>query len=115
MLSRGGSLVVSLIFLPRPLTAQVIPVESPSQDPTTSSAPAIYTGDSQWVSLGCYNELGADADARALGATGSYLTPSAATPDNLTVPVCLEACADSWSPNGGGRYTYAGVENRRYV
>lgn len=106
---------VALIFLPYSLTAQVIPIETPLQDPASSSTPAIYNSEPQWLLLGCYNELDADADARALGPTGSYLTPPAAPPDNLTVPACLDACTDSLLPNGGGRYKCSGVENGRYV
>ena len=78
-----------------------------------SSTPIFVPGDSTWTLLGCYNELPANSSARALGITGSYISPVLSSPDALTVPGCLDGCGVALSPNGAGAYPYAAVEDSR--
>jgi hypothetical protein len=88
---------------------------SPNLPAPIPSLPTLVTGDSGYQLLGCYNELASYATERALGVTGSYISPIFASTDALTVPLCLEGCAAAQAPDGSGQYIYAAVENTRYA
>jgi hypothetical protein len=79
------------------------------------SLPTLVDGSSGYELLGCYNELASYATERALGVTGSYISPIFASSDALTVPLCLEGCAAAQAPAVPGQYIYAAVENTRYA
>jgi hypothetical protein len=86
------------------------PAGTPSPRPTL----ALVDSDAVYQLLGCYNELPSFATERALGVTGSYISPIFTSPDALTVPLCLEACAAAGPPGRAGQqYIYAAVENIR--
>ena len=90
-----------------------IPLTTAQSTPTPTVFP--YPGNSQYQLLGCYNELPPEASARALGASGTYFTPAIASPDDLTVQLCLEGCSAALTPTESDGYNYACVENSRYV
>lgn len=95
--------------------ASNIEVEIPSVTIAAETSPTPVLGDDTFILIGCFNEPPAISSTRALGATGSYLTPTFATQDSLTVPLCLDTCGVALAPNTSGPYIYAAVENSRYV
>lgn len=95
--------LVSTSTLP-PLTTTAV-VNAPT------SVPASF----DYVLLGCYNELPANAGGRAVGLTGKYISPAKAIPEAMTVPLCLESCLESLASDGSGHFKYAALENTRYV
>ncbi|KAG4439050.1 hypothetical protein IFR05_005478 [Cadophora sp. M221] len=94
-------------------TPLTVKIETPSI--TTAAAAPLnpIPGDDTFLLIGCFNEPPALSSTRALGATGTYLTPIFASQDALTVPLCLGACGAALAPNSTGPYTYAGMENSR--
>ncbi|KAH9224972.1 hypothetical protein DL95DRAFT_400264 [Leptodontidium sp. 2 PMI_412] len=95
------------------ISASTVEIEVPSITIPSATSPTPVPGDDTFLLIGCFNEPPAISSTRALGATGSYLTPIFASQDALTVPLCLEACGVALAPNSTGPYTYAGVENSR--
>lgn len=95
--------VVSTSTLP-PLTTTAV-VNAPT------SVPASF----DYVLLGCYNELPADAGGRAVGLNGKYISPIQAMPEAVTVPLCLDSCLEALASDGSGHYKYAALEDSRYV
>lgn len=104
----------STIILPATTLLATTPATIPAGSPSPTPTLTLVDNDPVYQLLGCYNELPSYATERALGVTGSYISPIFALPNALTVPLCLEACAAA-KPPGRQNYTYAAVENARYV
>ena len=112
ILSTTSETTTSSIILPATTLSATTPsATTPEGSPSPTPTLTFVDEDPVYQLLGCYNELPSFVTERALGMTGSYISPIFALPNALTVPLCLEACAAA-TPLGG-RYTYAAVENAR--
>jgi hypothetical protein len=89
-------------------------------EPTTTTSivsilpPIPVPSSNNYTLIGCYNEVSLGGGNRAVGNASEYLTPFV-IPETMTTPLCLAACSSSSSTNGSGNYTYAALENSRYI
>ncbi|KAG9238920.1 hypothetical protein BJ875DRAFT_286865 [Amylocarpus encephaloides] len=101
LLSCYFSLLTLHLILPFTLTQSI------TSTPTSPMSPL----PPNYTLLGCYLELPRGSGGRAIGLTGQYLSPL--PPDVVTVPRCLDACANARQPDGTRQYPYAALENSR--
>ena len=107
------TLVFTLLTVTTIFTSRCSAQKSTTSSSSSSLAPTLAPGNSDYKLLGCYTELPANSNARALGVSNKYYAPLFATPDTVDVTSCLEACSTSLAPNGEGTWIFAAVENSR--